>query len=96
MKVKVLRNLGLGMPSLKEGQEADVDEALGEQLIKRSLAVAVGGKSLKGVPPAPLKAVPPEEPEEPEDGTIEKAEADLKAYRDKQIKKPKAKSPDTE
>lgn len=71
MRIEVLRNLGRDLPPLKEGAVADVDDDMGELLCKRGLA------KLIAVPKPVVKAVPPEELK---DGTVEKAEADLKAY----------------
>lgn len=72
MKIRILRNLGLGMPSLAEGQETDVDEELAELLIKRNLAEPL---SLKAVPKPTLKGV-----SEPPEGSVEKATRDVQEY----------------
>lgn len=54
MRVNVLRNLGTGWPSLKEGEEADVDDVTGLKLVTAGLAVAVSREPAK-----PIKTVPP-------------------------------------
>lgn len=61
MKIKVLRNLGAGLPSLKEGQTADVDAAVGGELCKRGLAIDITPPTAKAVatePPKEIHAVP--------------------------------------
>lgn len=55
MKIKVLRNLGAGLPSLKEGQTADVDDQTGKTLCKRGLALDLS--------PPQAKAAKAREPE---------------------------------
>ena len=65
MKVKVLINLGRGLPDLSEGEVADVDNETAEMLIRRGLAQSVEPKSkakpkaekLKATPPEPIKGV---------------------------------------
>ena len=76
MRIKVLRNLGYGLPDYTEGQVVDVEQELGESLCQRGLAEQI----IQAVPQSPLKAVPPV----PEIGSVEQAEADLKTYRNKQ------------
>lgn len=62
MKIKVLRNLGAGLPSLKEGQTVDVDCDFGGELCKRGLAIDVTPPQAKTVavetPPKEIHAVP--------------------------------------
>lgn len=61
MRIKVLRNLGRGLPSYKEGQVVEVESAEGEKLCKLNLAEVVESK-LKAVPAKPATA----EAKEPE------------------------------
>lgn len=83
MKIRVLRNLGRGLPDFTEGQVVDVADEVAQALIDRFLAEAIEPK-LKAVPPEPqLKAVPDE-------GSVEKATADVESYRDKVKGKKKA------
>jgi hypothetical protein len=74
-KVKLLRNPGRIAPGLSEGQEADVDEKMADELVRRNLATRID-KTIKAVPDAPLKGVP----DEPEAGSVEKSETDLRDY----------------
>ena len=41
MKIKVLRNLGSGLPAYKEGQVVEADSEICEKLCKLGLAVLV-------------------------------------------------------
>ena len=70
-RIRVLRNLGAGLPRLSEGQEVDVEDSDCQRLVDLGLAVL-----LRAVPPvADLIGVPPEE------GSVEHATEKLKAYR---------------
>lgn len=75
-KIKLLRSPGRIAPGLAEGQEADVEEKLADELVRRNLATRID-KTIKAVPDAPLRGVPPAEPDA---GSVEKAETDLKDY----------------
>jgi hypothetical protein len=47
--------LGLDPAKCREGMTAKVSKAVGDQLVKRHIAV----EDIKAVPPEPMKAVPP-------------------------------------
>lgn len=55
MRIRVLRNLGRGLPPLKEGQVADVDDAMGEKLVRQRLA-----EQIHSVVQKPIRAIPPD------------------------------------
>ena len=64
MKVKILRNLGAGLPDYQEGQEVDTKTAKeGQDLIDAGLAVPLTAKSqeprAEGQPKAEGQAKPP-------------------------------------
>lgn len=75
-RIKVLRNLGRGLPDFTEHQVVEVDDEVAADLCNRGLAEIVT-PTLKAVPQEPLKGIPPEEPAE---GSVEKSEVDLKDY----------------
>lgn len=77
MKIQILRNLGRDLPDYLEGQIVEVADDVAQELIGRGLAVPK--QKLRGVPAEPAKAIPPEEVE----GSVEEAEADVKAYKAK-------------
>ena len=54
MRITATRSLGPGWPALKEGQTADVEQSVGERLVKLGLGVDVSAPT-----PAVLQAVPP-------------------------------------
>lgn len=92
MRIEFRTNLGIRDASrysldhakCTAGATLDVEDDAAIELVSQGVAVQV--EVVKAVPePAKVHAVPPEE------GTVEKATADLEAYRDKQ-RKPKAKS----
>lgn len=60
------------------GNELDLDSEVAAELVERGVAVAKQS-TIKAVPAEPVKAVP-------EEGSVEKATADLEAYREKQTK----------
>lgn len=41
MRIKALRNLGSGFPSIREGEEAEVDDAIGKAIVRANLGVEV-------------------------------------------------------
>lgn len=55
MRIKVLRNLGRGLPSYKEGEVVDVEPAEAARLCKLNLAEVVESK-IKAVPAKPAIA----------------------------------------
>lgn len=57
MRVRLLRNIG-GRPDLQEGEEADLDDGLANDLCRRNLAEVVEGGELESS--VELEAVPPE------------------------------------
>jgi len=73
MLVRILTNIGTRdcdiMPPLMEGDERDVSDPVAKSLIARGLAVDI-------TPPKPKPPVKKED-----EGTVEKATADLEAYR---------------
>lgn len=64
MKLRILRNLGSGLPDFREGEVRDVDDETASKLIDARLAVAVDGrKPPQPAPPQPVEAgqdIPPE------------------------------------
>ena len=77
MRVFVKFNIGArdsAFPPLPEG-EHEVADDLGERLVARGYADSLEAptSTIKAVPPEPMKAVP-------EQGTVEQATEDVKAY----------------
>jgi hypothetical protein len=60
MKIRVLRNLGKGLPKYFEGESYDVDDTQGEDLIKKGLAEPVASETpaIRGVATPPEIAEP--------------------------------------
>ncbi len=56
MKIRILRNLGLGLPQYNEGQEIDLDDAAASDLVSKGLAEVV----LRTVAVPSLTTSPPE------------------------------------
>lgn len=81
MKIKVLRNLGRGLPCYCEGETRDVEDNEGKLLVKRGLAICLDA-------PPVVKAVAPkpEIADAKAPSVADKATGDLKSYRDRQIK----------
>lgn len=61
MKIKAIRSLGKGLPDLLENEVAEVDDAIGKQLVKSGLAEVIEEKKpveKKPEKPQEVKAVP--------------------------------------
>lgn len=56
MIVTMLRNLGRGWPLVKEGQSADLEDKIAEQLVAMGLAVPVQVEEQKPAKPLVLAA----------------------------------------
>ncbi len=73
MKIRILRNVGTGsgLPPWKEGQEVDVPDSQGKDLVQRGLAEAilhaVAAPALKTVAAPVTPAETPETPPAPAD-----------------------------
>lgn len=65
------------------GAEVELADAAAALLVDRGIAVALP-PVIKAVPPAPIQAIPPAE-----EGTVERATADLEAYKAKHTKRKK-------
>jgi len=66
MHIRVLRNLGQGLPAFKEGQVVDADEATAEQLLGAGLAERIDKKrKVAFVTPAEEDQTPPAPPKPP-------------------------------
>lgn len=75
MKVRLLRNPAKRYGcSLGEGETGQVDHAIGSALVKAGIAECLD-------PPAEIKAVPEQPAIAQAEGTVEKAEEDLRSYR---------------
>lgn len=81
MKIRVLRNLGRGLPDYCEGETRDVDDNEGGSLVKRGLAICLDA------PPVVKAVAPKPEIAEAKAASVpEKVAGDLKSYRDRQTK----------
>lgn len=65
MWIKILRNLGAGLPDYKEGQVVDAEDKLAGELLRRRLAEHAEAKASKPPKPAP-KAEPAPLADKPE------------------------------
>lgn len=69
MKIRVLRNLGRGLPDYHEGQEVEVKEAVGEELARQGLAVILSApapkKRKRQTKPEAEQSKPADPPESP-------------------------------
>lgn len=86
MRIHLKLNIGTNdkeYPPLKEG-EHEVSDEIGQKLITRGWAVELPA-TIKAIPPAPAIRGAAE-------GTAEKAEADLKTYREKTSRSTEPKS----
>lgn len=74
MKIKVLRNLGAGLPDYTEGQEVCVEDNEGRALCKRGLAVLLEETPVKKEQPKQAEAKEPEVNGVPESPKVQASE----------------------